>query len=100
MKQNNQKHISVGDYCEYELKSSSIVQMKEDFTIITDEGEVKLDVTISADFEEIPEKYRELFINMMTTKYMNRVTISSNLFSKHNPTLKKSWFQKLKEVWK
>jgi hypothetical protein len=100
MKQNNQKHISVGDYCEYELKSSSIVQMKEDFTIITEDGEVKLDVTISADFEEIPEKYRELFINMMTTKYMNRVTISNNLFSKYNPTPKKSWFQKLKEVWK
>jgi hypothetical protein len=37
---------------------------------------------------------------MMTTKYMNRVTISNNLFSKYNPTPKKSWFQKLKEVWK
>jgi hypothetical protein len=100
MKQNNQKFISVGDYCEYTIKQSSIIEMKEEFTLLTEEGEIVLDVTISADFEEIPEKYREIFINMLTTKYMNRVTLTSNLFSKYSEPEKRNLFQKIKKLFK
>lgn len=99
MKQSNVKTITVGEFCQYNFKSSSLVEMKEEFSILTDEGEITLDVSITADFEEIPEEYREIFINMMTTKYMNRVVLSDNLFSKYKKSPKRTWFQKFKALW-
>jgi len=56
------------------------MSMREEFTIMTEDGNVSLEVTISADFEGIPEKHRELFINMLTSKYMNVVSISNNIY--------------------
>ncbi len=100
MKQSKQKLIQVDDFTQYKVKISSIVEMKEEFIISSDDGEIKLEVTITADFEEIPEKYREIFINMMTTKYMNRASLTNNLYSEYKPTPQKSWTEKLFEYVK
>jgi hypothetical protein len=100
MRPSKQKIVQVGDYTQYKVKISSIVEMTEEFTILSDDGEIKLEVTISADFEEIPEKYREIFINMMTTKYMNRASLTTNLYSQYKPIPQKSWTEKIFEYIK
>jgi hypothetical protein len=52
-----------------------------------------LDVKIVADFSSIPDEYHEIFLNMMTTKYYNKVSFGDNPFSKCLPSKKKYWYQ-------
>jgi hypothetical protein len=52
-----------------------------------------LDVKIIADFSSIPDEYHEIFLNMMTTKYYNKVSFGDNPFSKCLPSKKKYWYQ-------
>jgi type I restriction-modification system DNA methylase subunit len=42
---------------------------------------------------DIPEKYHEVFLNIMTAKYSNKVSFGDNPFSQCLPTPKKRWFQ-------
>ena len=78
------------------IKTSTIVRMNEGFTLITEEGPVHLDVQIVADFAEIPPKYHEVFSNMLTSKYLNKVSFSANPFSECKQTTQKKWW----ELWK
>ncbi len=50
------------------IQSSCIVSLKEEFVIFTENGPIHLEVDISADMVKIPEEYREIFMNMLTTK--------------------------------
>jgi hypothetical protein len=77
------------------VKSSTIVKMYEKFTIITEDGPLFLDVSISADFNEVPQKYQEVFFNVLTSKYMNKVNFSNNVFSSYKPVKNKTWWELL-----
>ena len=80
------------------LETSCVVKLKEEFTIYTKDGEITLEVDVMADLIKIPEEYREIFINMLTTKYLNRVTFIDNIFTKHNSYVELTWWQKLKNI--
>lgn len=95
MREKSTSVVDLNSNCQYEFKMSSVMTMRELFTIITEEGKVHLDVTISADFENVPEKYRELFINMLTSKYMNTVSMKNNVFSKKVKEKNQNVFEKL-----
>jgi hypothetical protein len=83
-----------GDHID--VRTSSIVTMNESFTLMCDDGPVYLDVNITADFATIPVKYHEVFINILTSKYLNKVSFSSNPFSACKvPDVKKWW-----QFWK
>lgn len=75
------------------VKSSSIVRLNEEFTVFTQDGPVQLDVEIVADFNQIPEKYREVFLNVLTAKYLNKVSFGDNPFSECKPIVKRKWWQ-------
>jgi hypothetical protein len=55
-----------------------------------------LSVDIQADFDSIPEEYREVFLNMMSAKYLGVVSFGDNPFSQCLPAPKKRWWQ----IWK
>jgi hypothetical protein len=52
-----------------------------------------LSVEISADFDTIPEEYQEVFLNMMSAKYLSRVSFGDNPFSQCQPAPKRKWYQ-------
>jgi len=80
----------------FHVKASTIVKLTEHFTLMTTNGVHDLIVDISADLADIPEEYHEVFMNMLTSKYMNKVSFGHNPFSKCEVPKKRKWW----EFWK
>ena len=53
---------------------------------------------IEADFDTVPEEYHEVFMNMMSVKYLNRVSFGDNPFSQCLPAPKHKWYQFWKKL--
>ena len=89
--------IFLGSGNNFTIQQSANVELRETLVLL-DENEkpIELEVSIKADFENIPEKYHEVFLNMMTVKYYGRVSFGHNPFSKCVPPQKKKWW----EFWK
>jgi hypothetical protein len=76
------------------IQSTQYVETYNSLKLITiTDGAIELNVEIKADFSKIPEKYHEVFLNMMTTKYYGRVSFGDNPFSKCLPPIRKKWYQ-------
>ena len=78
------------------IQTSKNVELREtlDLKVWGEEhGSYSLDVKIIANFESIPEKYHEIFLNMMTSKYYGRTSFGDNPFSKCVPPKVKKWYQ-------
>ena len=75
------------------VRTSKVVELSEYFSLITTTGTIDLRVDIKADFEKIPEEYHEVLLNMLTSKYLNKVSFGHNPFSQCRPPQKKKWFQ-------
>jgi len=54
---------------------------------------MNLDIKIEADFNTIPEQYHEVFLNMISAKYLDSVSFGDNPFSQCIPQPKKKWYQ-------
>ena len=79
------------------IQTSKNVELIETLYLMDDDNEtIDLEVKIIANFENIPEKYHEVFLNMMTTKYYGRVSFGHNPFSQCLPPKTKKWW----EFWK
>jgi hypothetical protein len=50
-------------------------------------------VEVSADFAKIDRKYHEIFFNVLTSKYLNKVSFGENPFSECKPMVKRKWWQ-------
>lgn len=57
------------------------------------DGFIMLDVKIEADFSKVPEKYHEVFMNMMSARYLDSVSFGDNPFSRCIPPPTKKWWQ-------
>lgn len=75
------------------IKTSTLVKLYEGFTVQTLEGPISLEVEIQADFATIPEKYHEVFLNVLTSKYANQVSFGENPFSECKPIVQRKWWQ-------
>jgi hypothetical protein len=75
------------------IKSSTIVKLSELFHVQTLDGPITMEVDIQADFSSIPEKYHEVFLNVLTSKYANQVSFGDNPFSECKPIVKRKWWQ-------
>lgn len=75
------------------ITTSTVVRMNEYFTIHTENGIIDLKVDILADFKDIPLEYHEIMVNMLTSKYINKVSFGHNPFSKCNPPKIRKWYQ-------
>jgi hypothetical protein len=80
----------------FNVQATTLVSLEEHLTLHTENGPKRLNVKITADFNEIPKKYHEVFLNMMTAKYINTVSYGANPFSECKPPAKKRWW----EFWK
>ena len=78
------------------VKQSTVVTLEEDFQLLTEDGVIVIKATIECDFQEIPQKYHEVALNILTSKYINKVSFGDNPFSKCKPLPKRRWY----EFWK
>ena len=86
--------IYLGNGSNLTIQTSKNVELRETLSLMVENGKsIDLDVKIIANFENIPEQYQEVFINMMTTKYYGRVSFGDNPFSKCTPPTRKKWYQ-------
>jgi hypothetical protein len=88
----NEREINYGNGY-VDIKSSTIVKLNELFIVHSEDGPVELRVEISADFNTIDEKYHEIFLNVLSSKYLNRVSFGDNPFSECKPLKKRKWYQ-------
>ena len=98
LKQNNmnrkETEINLGAGNNLEMRSSRLVRTHETLYLTTaDKGTLSLSVEITGDFDSIPEEYQEVFLNMMSAKYLGRVSFGDNPFSQCVPIPKKRWWQ-------
>ncbi len=84
-------HIGNGSYLN--LKTTSIVKLQEQFILYTEDGPISAVVDVSADFAKIDQKYHEIFFNMLSSKYLNKVAYGDNPFSECKPIVKRKWWQ-------
>ncbi len=75
------------------VKTTTMVKLNETLTINTEDGPKQLSIDITADFNTIDNKYHEIFFNMLTSKYLNRVSFGDNPFSECKPVRKRKWYQ-------
>ncbi len=84
-------HIGNGSYLN--LQASNVVKLQEQFIVYTEDGPITLTVDVSADFVKIDKKYHELFFNVLSSKYLNKVAFGDNPFSECKPIVKRKWWQ-------
>jgi len=88
------KEIYLGGGNNMIMNTSKLVTCHETLTLVVNgTGGIPLDIKIQADFDTVPEKYHEVFLNMMAAKYMKAVSFGDNPFSQCLPTPKKRWYQ-------
>jgi hypothetical protein len=86
--------IYLGGGTNLNFKASKIVTTHNTLKLITvGDGAMSLDVKIEADFDSIPEQYHEVFLNMISAKYLDSVSFGDNPFSQCIPAPKKKWYQ-------
>ena len=94
---NKDTEINLGSGNNMEMKSSRLVTTYQVLYLTTPEdGTIPMTVKIEADFNTIPEEYQEVFMNMISVKYLNRVSFGDNPFSQCLPAPKRRWWQ----IWK
>lgn len=84
-------HIGNGSYLN--IKTSSVVKLQEQFIVYTEDGPISIVVDVSADFAKIDTKYHEIFFNVLSSKYLNKVAYGDNPFSECKPVVKRKWWQ-------
>jgi hypothetical protein len=93
-KRSKETEIYLGGGNNIEMKSSRLVTSYQILYLTTPtDGTITLNVKIEADFDTIPEQYQEVFLNMMSVKYLNRVSFGDNPFSQCLPAPKRKWYQ-------
>ena len=86
--------IYLGGGTNLTCKTSQLVTTHNTLSLVTiGDGTIQLNVKIEADFDNIPQKYQEVFMNMFSAKYLDAVSFGDNPFSLCVPTPKKKWYQ-------
>ena len=89
--------LFLGGGTNLQIKSASIVTLNQTLTLVTPEdGSYQLNISIQSDFETVPQRYHEVFLNMLSAKYLNVTSFGDNPFSLCKPIPKRKWYQ----IWK
>lgn len=78
------------------VQSSLVVKLDQNLLLLTPDGNIEVRMEIVTDLKDVPEKYREVVLNMITSKYLNKVSFSDNPFSLCKELPKTYWW----EFWK
>ena len=88
------RHLGNGNHSTF---TTSKTYTLHNIVSIKDNGEfIDLNVNIQVDLNDVDEKYHEVFVNLLTSKYLGVASFGDNPFSKCEPTDTKRWWQ----IWK
>jgi hypothetical protein len=88
-----QTEIYLGGGANLVMNTSKLVTCSETLTLIVNgKGGIGLEIKIQADFDTVPEEYHEVFLNMMSAKYLKTTSFGDNPFSQCVPAPKKHWY--------
>ena len=85
--------IFLGNGSNLTIQTSKNVELRNTLVVMDGSNPIELNIKIIADFDAIPEKYHEIFLNAMTVKYYDKVSFGHNPFSQCLPPKKKYWYQ-------
>jgi PAS domain S-box-containing protein len=75
-------------------KNGQLVELNNSGKIIfSEDGPISFTVDIVADFAKIDKKYHEICFNLLSSKYLNKVSFGDNPFSECKPIIKRKWWQ-------
>jgi len=89
----SKQEVNLGGGVNLLVKTAKPVTIWDTLTVTNGKSTLQLDVKIEADFDTVPEEYQEVFLNMMTSRYLNRASFGDNPFSLCQPAPKKRWYQ-------
>jgi hypothetical protein len=90
----NKSEIYLGGGNNLVMNTSKLITCHETLTLVTmGDGAIQLEIKVQADFDTIPEKYHEIFLNMISAKYLKTTSFGDNPFSQCLPAPKKRWWQ-------
>jgi len=90
----NKSEIYLGGGNNLIMNTSKLITCYKTLTLVTmNDGAIPLEIKIQADFDTIPEKYHEIFLNMISAKYLKTTSFGDNPFSQCLPAPKKRWWQ-------
>jgi len=91
----DKSELYIGNGNHLTVKSSYLVEMKDELKLLkTDDSSVNLTVKITANFENIPDEYHQIFLQMMSARYGGSINCYDNItpFEMPKPK-KKKWYQ-------
>jgi hypothetical protein len=89
-----ESELYLGGGSNLNFQTTKLITTHNTLKLITlSNGTINLDVKIEADFDTVPEQYHEVFLNMMSAKYLDTVSFGDNPFSQCIPPPKKRWWQ-------
>jgi hypothetical protein len=89
-----ESELYLGGGSNLNFQTTKLITTHNTLKLITlSNGTINLDVKIEADFDTVPEQYHEVFLNMMSAKYLDTVSFGDNPFSQCIPPPKKKWWQ-------
>jgi len=89
-----QSEIYLGGGNNLVMNTSRLVMCFETLTLVTqNDGVIQLEIKCQADFDTVPEKYHEIFLNMISAKYLKTTSFGDNPFSQCVPAPKRRWWQ-------
>ena len=91
-----QEEIFVGYGTHINVQTSQLVTLLDTLVVMDGNKTTELNIKIEADFNTIPEKYHEIFFNVMSSRYYGKTSFSNNPFSECPPPPRKRWWQ----IWK
>jgi hypothetical protein len=77
------------------VKSSYVVEMKDELKLLkSDHSSVNLTVKIMANFENVPDEYHQVFVQIMSARYGGSINCYNNIRPFEIPKPKnKKWYQ-------
>jgi hypothetical protein len=91
-----QQEILIGYGTHLNVQTAQLVTLLDTLIVMDGNNALELNIKIEADFNSIPEKYHEIFFNVMSSRYYGKTSFSNNPFSECVPAPKKRWWQ----IWK
>ena len=98
-RRNKNSEIYLGGGSNLEVKNTKIVSTIQTLSIFTPDGvSHNLDVKIETDFSKVPEEYHEVFFNVFSSRYLNKVSFKDNPFLNNGVTDDIKWYQFWKKL--
>ena len=90
----NKSEIYLGGGANLVMNTSKLITCYETLTLVVNgKGGIPLEIKIQADFDTVPKEYHEVFLNMISAKYLKTTSLGDNPFSQYTSVPKKRWFQ-------